>query len=72
MYPDLDMHVVLFELEERRQQAAMHRLARSRDRSEEKITWPPRSALGSALLRLGILVSGVDAGGSRPSVTPER
>lgn len=57
MYPDLDLHVVLFELEERHHRADMHRLARS---CEARPAEGFRRALGNAVLRLGATVSGDD------------
>lgn len=72
MYPDAIRDALLFELQERRQQAAMLRLARTCTQSQATHDRRLRLALGSALLRLGTLVSGADAGRVRPSMSQEQ
>jgi hypothetical protein len=72
MSPDQDLDAVLSELEERRRRAAMSRLARSLKLDEERPTRHLRRALGSVLIRLGVLVSGAGVGGLRPPARQEQ
>lgn len=61
MYPDPGVDALLFEVEERRRQATMHRLARLCTQSQVRPAGRARFAVGSAIVRLGALVSGDDA-----------
>lgn len=57
MYPDPLTDALVFELEERHSQMAMHPLARSCNRIEARRGRTLRRALGGVLVRLGTLVS---------------
>lgn len=58
MVPHVDTNTLLVELDQRRDQVALQRLASSCNRSQERRAGPVRWALGNALLRLGALVMG--------------
>lgn len=60
MYPYIGTNMLLYDLEERRRQAALGWRTHSSRRSHGRLTRGLRWAVGSALLRLGAVVSGDD------------